>query len=149
LRQRCLSTVFAYVGVAEEELRAQVILGHDFVVCECDGAYAGEDKVLGDFVGKGFDGDEQDVGGTDLLLRLNAPQADLTVVKGDFICARGLVLLLRLATGSLLPAEILSASAMAATVWLAASSDGNAPGNAPLVAGGSIAEDSVRSVMVF
>jgi len=43
------------------------------VVCEGDGAYAGEDKVLGDLVGEGFDGDEQDVGGADLLLRRDAP----------------------------------------------------------------------------
>jgi hypothetical protein len=58
LRQRCFSAILAYIGVADEELRAQIIFSHDLVVCECNGAYAGEDKVLGDFVGKGFDGDE-------------------------------------------------------------------------------------------
>jgi hypothetical protein len=55
------------------------------VVGERDGAYASEDKVLRDFVGKGLDRDEQDVGGADLLLRLDAPEADLAIVEGDFI----------------------------------------------------------------
>lgn len=54
-------------------MRAQIIFGYDFVVCEGDGAYAGEDEVLGDLVGEGFDGDEQNVGGADLLLRRDAP----------------------------------------------------------------------------
>ena len=85
LRQRCFCAVLAYVGVANKELRAQIIFGHDFVVGERDGAYAGEDEVLRDFVGKGFDRDEQDVGGADLLLRLDAPEADLAIVEGDFI----------------------------------------------------------------
>jgi len=66
-------------------LRAQIIFGHHFVVGERDGAYASEDKVLRDFVGKGLDRDEQDVGGADLLLRLDAPEADLAIVEGDFI----------------------------------------------------------------
>ena len=71
------------------------------MVCECDGANAGEDKILCDFVGKRFDGDEEDIGGTNsvwinwcwqsgrernsLLLRLNTPQANLSVVEGNLI----------------------------------------------------------------
>lgn len=35
------------------------------MVCEGDGANAGEDKVLCDFVGERLDGDEEDVGGAD------------------------------------------------------------------------------------
>jgi len=50
------------MGVGKEELRAQVFFGDDFVVGQCDGADAGEDEVLCDFVGKRFDGDKEDVG---------------------------------------------------------------------------------------
>jgi hypothetical protein len=57
--------VLAYVGVADEELCAQVLFRHDLVVCECDGAYAGQYEVLCDFVGERFDRDEEDVGGAD------------------------------------------------------------------------------------
>ena len=78
--------VLAHVGVGDEEGRAQVIFGDGLVVGERDGANAGEDEVLCDFVGEGLDGDEEDVGGADLLLRLHAPEADLAVVEGDFVC---------------------------------------------------------------
>jgi hypothetical protein len=61
------------------------------VVCERDGADAGEDEVLCDFVGEGFDGDEEDVGGAYLLLRLNSPEPDLAIVERDLICASLLV----------------------------------------------------------
>jgi hypothetical protein len=83
------SYVLAYVGVADEELCAEVIFGDYFVVCEGDGPYAGEDEVLCDFVGERFDGDEKDVGGADLLLRLHAPEADLAIIERDLICRRG------------------------------------------------------------
>jgi hypothetical protein len=83
--------VFADVGVADEELCAEIIFGDYFVVCEGDGAYAGEDQVLCDFVGERLDGDEEDVGGADLLLRLHAPEADLPIIEGDFVCASLLV----------------------------------------------------------
>lgn len=56
-----LTHVLAHVGLADEELRAQVIFCNYLMVCECDGAYAGEDEVFCDFVGESFDGDEQDV----------------------------------------------------------------------------------------
>lgn len=49
----------------------------------------------------------------------------------------------RLSCQSLLPAEILSASTMAATVWPAASS----AGKVPLVAGGAVVEGAVVSAM--
>jgi hypothetical protein len=46
-------------------LRAQILFGDDLVVGEGDGAYAGQDQVLCDFVGERFNGDEEDVGGAD------------------------------------------------------------------------------------
>jgi hypothetical protein len=71
------------------------------VVGERDGANAGQDQVLCDFVGESLDGDEEDVGVADpvrvsrvsggrcrrglLLLSLHAPEADLSVIEGDFI----------------------------------------------------------------
>jgi hypothetical protein len=54
--------VFAYIGIADKKLRAQILLGDDFMVCKRDGAYAGEYEVLCDFVGEGLDRDEEDVG---------------------------------------------------------------------------------------
>lgn len=57
--------ILAYVSIADEELRAQILFGNDFMVCERDGAYACEDQVLGDLVGKSLDGDEEDVGRAD------------------------------------------------------------------------------------
>lgn len=78
--------VLAYVGVADEEGRAQVFFCDIFVVGEGDGANAGEDEVLCDFVCEGFDGDKEDVCGADLLLGLDTPEADLAVVEGDFVC---------------------------------------------------------------
>jgi hypothetical protein len=94
--------ILAHIGLADEELCAQILFYHNLMVCERDGAYAGQDEVLGDFVGKGLDGDEQDVGcahsmsvsssyrskrrHVSLLLRLDAPQANLSVVESDFIC---------------------------------------------------------------
>jgi hypothetical protein len=83
------SYVLAYVGVADEELRAQVLLGDNLMVGECEGADAGEDEVLRDLVGERLDGYEEDVGGADLLLRLHAPEADLAIIERDLICRRG------------------------------------------------------------
>lgn len=57
------------------------------MVCEGDGADACEDEVLCNLIAEGFDADDEDVGGAYLLLRLNAPEADLAVVEGDFVCA--------------------------------------------------------------
>lgn len=79
-------TVLAYIGVADEEGRAQVFFRDIFVVGEGDGANAGEDEVLCDFVCEGFDGDKEDVCGANLLLGLDAPEADLAVIEGDFVC---------------------------------------------------------------
>ena len=71
------------------------------MIRQCEGAYAGQDQVLCDFVGERFDGYEKDVGVTHsifvnaglhavcgcllLFLRLEAPKADLAVIEGDFI----------------------------------------------------------------
>lgn len=63
--RRCATYVLAYVGVGDEELCAQILFCDGLMVCKCDGAYAGEDEVFCDFVGKGLDGDEEDVGGAD------------------------------------------------------------------------------------
>lgn len=57
--------VLAYVGLGEEELCTKVIFCDDFMVYECDGANAGQDEVLRDFVGERLDGDEEDVGSAD------------------------------------------------------------------------------------
>lgn len=84
----CFSAVLAYVGVGEEELGTQVIFGHDLVVGEGDGANACEDEVLCDFIGEGFEADEEDVCGAYLLLCLNAPETNLAVVEGDFVYRR-------------------------------------------------------------
>jgi hypothetical protein len=79
--------VLAHIGVADEELGAQVVARDELVVGEGDGADACQDEVFGDLVGEGFDGDEEDVGGADLLLRLDAPESNLAVVEGDFVCS--------------------------------------------------------------
>lgn len=99
-RSSRLIYVLAYVGIADEELRAKVFLGDNFMVCERDGSDSSEHKVLGDLVGERLDGDEQDVGGANsgrvscnsrcatsvlLLFSLNTPEADLSVVEGDLI----------------------------------------------------------------
>ena len=146
LGRSCFGAVLAHVGVGEEELGAQVIFGDGLVVSDGDGADACENQVLCDLVGEGFEADEEDVGGAYLLLGLDAPEADLTVVEGDFVCTR-------ISRGTpwrpiapRIPAEILVASAMAATVWPAASSAGTA-GRVPLAAGGGSAEGSVTSAM--
>lgn len=90
MRAICKTYVLAYVSLTNEELRAQILLCDNLVVCKCNGAYAGQDKVLCDFVGQRFDGDKEDVGSTDpfcvscgialenrvcflLLLRLDTP----------------------------------------------------------------------------
>lgn len=95
--------VLAYVGIRDEELRAQVFFCDGLMIGQCDGCDAGEDQVFGDFVGEGSDGDEEDVCGADparaleaghwgteaassLLLGLHSPQADLAVIEGYFIC---------------------------------------------------------------
>lgn len=57
--------IFAYIGVADEELRTQVLLLDDLVIRECDRAYASKHKVLSDFVGERLDRHEEDVGSTD------------------------------------------------------------------------------------
>lgn len=56
------------------------------MVGEGDGANAGQHEVLRDFVRQRLDGDEEDVGRADLLLRLDAPESDLSVVEGDLVC---------------------------------------------------------------
>lgn len=43
--------VLAHVGIADEELRAQVVFGHVLVVGEGDGANACQHKVLRNLVG--------------------------------------------------------------------------------------------------
>jgi hypothetical protein len=53
-----MTYVLAYVGIVDEELRAQILFDYDFVVCERDGGYTSQDEVLGNFVGKRLDRDE-------------------------------------------------------------------------------------------
>jgi len=69
-------------------LCAQVILGDEFVVDDCEGMDASEDEVFGYFVCEGFHCDEEDVGIADLFLGLDTPESDLTVVECDFIWLR-------------------------------------------------------------
>lgn len=59
------------------------------MICKGDGANAGKDKVFGDFIGKGTDGNEQNICGANLLLRLNTPESDLAIVEGNLICMGG------------------------------------------------------------
>lgn len=66
-------------------MRAQVGFGDEGVVDDGEGVDAGEDEVLGYFVGERFHGYEEDVGASDLLLCLNSPEADLAIVEGDLI----------------------------------------------------------------
>lgn len=55
------------------------------MIADGQGMDAGQDEILGYFVGEGFHGYEEDVGRTDFLLGLNAPESDLTIVESDFI----------------------------------------------------------------
>ena len=123
-----LSYVLAHIGVADEKLRAQIIFGDYFVVGEGNGAYAGEHEVLRDFICNGLDRDEEDVGSANLLLCLDTPETDLAVIERDLICA--LSARARSSAGSLLPAEMLSASTTAATVCPAAATVGPAASSA-------------------
>lgn len=59
------------------------------MVCQRDGAHAGEDEVLCNFIGECLDVDEKDVGGANLLLGLDTPKTDLAVVEGDFVWREG------------------------------------------------------------
>jgi hypothetical protein len=77
--------VLANVGIADKELSAQVLLGDDLVICECDGAYASENKILGDFVGESLDRDEENVGGADSVCVSVCTEKD--VMRSDFSCA--------------------------------------------------------------
>ena len=63
------------------------ILDHvdSWVVDDGDGFYAGEDQVLGYLGCEAAEVDEEDGGVADLLLGLDAPEADLTVVQGDLV----------------------------------------------------------------
>jgi hypothetical protein len=81
--------VLAHIRVADEELGAQIVFGHVFVVCEGDGANASKHEVLCDLICQRLDGDEEDVGGADLLLRLDAPESNLSVVERDLIYGCG------------------------------------------------------------
>lgn len=72
-------------AVALEELRAEVGVRDGGAVEDGDGADACEDEVLGDLVGEGAHGDEQDAGVLDLGLRGHAPETDLAVIEGDFV----------------------------------------------------------------
>jgi hypothetical protein len=100
---RATTHILAKVGLADEELRAQVIFSNHVMVCQSDGADSREDKVLCDLVGEGFDGDKQNVGVANAahvstcqvlvattvhapVLSFEAPQADLAVVEGNLIC---------------------------------------------------------------
>ena len=49
------------------------------------GVDAGQDEILGDLAGQRLHGDEEDIGIADLLLGLDAPETNLTIVQGDFI----------------------------------------------------------------
>lgn len=55
------------------------------MVDDREGVDSGEHEVLSDFVAEGADGDEEDVGVADFFLGLHAPEADLSVVEGDFV----------------------------------------------------------------
>jgi hypothetical protein len=59
---------------------------HLDVVGEGDGANAGQHEVLRDLVCERLDGDEEDIGRADLLLRLDAPESNLSVVEGNLVC---------------------------------------------------------------
>jgi len=49
--------ILAYVCLADKKLGAQVVLGDDLMVGECDGTNSCEDEVLRDFIGQSLDGD--------------------------------------------------------------------------------------------
>lgn len=55
------------------------------MVGECDGADACQHQVLGDLVGEGLDGHQENVGVANPGLRLKTPEADLAVVESDFV----------------------------------------------------------------
>ena len=57
----------------------------DVVIDHGERADASQNEVLGDLIGKGLHGDEQDFGALDSLLGLYTPEADLTVVEGNLI----------------------------------------------------------------
>lgn len=87
------------------------------MVGKCDGAYASKDKILCDFVGERLYRDKENVGSADpsqirnyakdskgvssLLLRLNTPEADLSIVQSDFIYIRSRPGLYGMSTDSL------------------------------------------------
>lgn len=76
----------AYMSISEEELGAQVFFCDDFMVGQCNRADASENEILRNFVGKGFDGDEKDVGCADPVGVLGAC-ASKVVVTAYFSCA--------------------------------------------------------------
>lgn len=63
------------------------------MIADGQGMDAGQDEILGYFVGEGFHGYEEDVGRTDFLLGLNAPESDLTIVESDFIFGEWMLVL--------------------------------------------------------
>jgi hypothetical protein len=60
--KNAVAYIFSDKRIIDEELGAEILFCDNFMVCECDGAYAGKDEVLGDFVGKRLDRDEKNVG---------------------------------------------------------------------------------------
>lgn len=139
------------------------------MVGEGDGADAREDEVLRDLVGKGFDRYEEDVriaypglsAGTWVVvavcapvLGFEAPEANLSVVEGDLVwrmVSNRCDSIQRLET---VPAETVSACAMAATTSPAASGAGRVPvpvpASSPLAAGagGSAGLGGIGSAMI-
>lgn len=139
--------VLAYVGLADEELRAQILFGDGLVVGKGDGAYASQDQVLGDLVGEGLDRHEEDVCIADPVplaeagrvgavcapvLGLETPKADLSVVKGDLVWDDQQSDIHGEDGQQKLPAETVSACAMAETSAPAASDAGKVPAAASL-----------------
>lgn len=86
------------------------------MVNDCEGVDASKNEVLRNFVGERFHGYEEDVGVADFLLRLYAPEADLAIVEGDFICESGQKMVMAGCEKDVVPALMPSGAGIVASI---------------------------------
>ena len=85
LRACGLCSVYSQVFLGQEKLSSKICLSRHLVIDNSKGANASEDEVLRNLIAQGLHSDDEDIGISDLLLGLHAPQADLTIVQGDLV----------------------------------------------------------------
>jgi hypothetical protein len=74
------------LAIGEQELSTSISFSNSGAVKQSERANTSKDKVLGNLIGEGFDGDEKDVCALDLCLRSHAPEANLAIVESNLLC---------------------------------------------------------------